>query len=77
MDFIKEMNDRTAYVNNVIDMYLPKESGYQKVVFEAMNYSVHAGGKRIRPIFMMEVAKLFGGNVEDVIKIRKCAEAVS
>lgn len=66
MDFIKEMNDRTAYVNNVIDMYLPKESGYQKVVFEAMNYSVHAGGKRIRPIFMMEVAKLFGGNVEDV-----------
>lgn len=66
MDFIKEMNDRTAYVNNVIDMYLPKESDYQKVVFEAMNYSVHAGGKRIRPIFMMEVAKLFGGNVEDV-----------
>ncbi len=66
MDFIKEMNDRTAYVNNVIDMYLPKESGYQKLVFEAMNYSVHAGGKRIRPIFMMEVAKLFGGNVEDV-----------
>ena len=66
MDFHKEMNDRTAYVNNVIDKYLPKECGHQRIVFEAMKYSVHAGGKRIRPIFMLEVAKLFGGNVEDV-----------
>ena len=55
MDFRKEMTDRTAYVNEVINSYLPAEEGYQKTVFEAMNYSVHAGGKRIRPIFMMNL----------------------
>lgn len=66
MDFRKEMTDRTAYVNEVINSYLPAEEGYQKTVFEAMNYSVHAGGKRIRPIFMMEVAKLFCGDLAQV-----------
>ncbi len=60
MDFRKELASRTEYVNEVLDMFLPDEEGYQKTVFEAMNYSVHAGGKRIRPIFMMESAKLFG-----------------
>ncbi len=66
MDFRTELTDRTAYVNQVINKYLPAEEGYQKTVFEAMNYSVHAGGKRIRPIFMMEVAKLFGGDLAQV-----------
>ena len=66
MDFRTELTDRTAYVNQVINQYLPAEEGYQKTVFEAMNYSVHAGGKRIRPIFMMEVAKLFGGDLAQV-----------
>lgn len=66
MEFRKELTDRTAYVNQVINEYLPAEDGYQKIVFEAMNYSVHAGGKRIRPIFMMEVAKLFDGELKEI-----------
>ena len=41
---------------------LPAEKGYQKTVFQAMNYSVLAGGKRIRPILMLETYKLFGGS---------------
>ena len=61
MDFQKELSSRIEYVNETLDMFLPEEEGYQKTVFEAMNYSVHAGGKRIRPIFMMESAKLFDG----------------
>lgn len=59
MDFREELASRIEEVNEIIDMFLPDVEGYQKLVFEAMNYSVHAGGKRIRPIFMMESAKLF------------------
>lgn len=66
MDFREELNARTEYVNRVLDEYLPEKAGYQKTVFEAMNYSVHVGGKRIRPIFMMETARLFGGFDEQV-----------
>lgn len=60
MNFHDELVSKTAYVNEVLEMFLPEENGYQKTVFEAMNYSVRAGGKRIRPIFMMESARLFG-----------------
>ena len=66
MDFQKELSSRTEYVNKVLDKFLPEENGHQKTVFEAMNYSVHAGGKRIRPIFMMESARLFGGMDESI-----------
>ena len=41
--------------------FLPKEEGYQKTILEAMNYSVSAGGKRLRPMLMLETYRMFGG----------------
>lgn len=46
----------------IVYRYLPGEEGYQKTVLEAMNYSMKAGGKRLRPMLMMETYRLFGGN---------------
>ncbi|MBQ5918625.1 MAG: polyprenyl synthetase family protein [Lachnospiraceae bacterium] len=66
MDFKEELLEKTEYVNNILRSYYPKEEGFQKVIFEAMNYSVEAGGKRLRPIFMMEVSKIFDGFNDDV-----------
>ena len=34
--------------------YMPEENGYQRTVFEAVNYSLLAGGKRLRPMFLYE-----------------------
>ena len=48
-------------VEKIIYSYLPKTEGYQKTCFEAMEYSVHSPGKRIRPILMMETFRMFGG----------------
>lgn len=45
----------------IVYRYLPSEEGFQKRVFEAMNYSMTAGGKRLRPVLMMETYRLFGG----------------
>lgn len=61
MDFEKELASKAEHVNSTIEQYLPKEEGFQKTIFEAMNYSVKAGGKRLRPILMEETFKLFGG----------------
>ncbi len=52
--------------DDIIFKYLPEEQGYSTTVISAMNYSVKAGGKRIRPIFMYETFKLFGGEGEIV-----------
>lgn len=46
----------------VIEKFLPKEEGLQRSVMEAMNYSVRAGGKRLRPSLMLLAYRMFGGD---------------
>lgn len=57
----EQLERYTREVEQVIEAYLPVEEGYQKHLLEAMNYSMKAGGKRLRPLFMREVYRLFGG----------------
>ena len=61
MEMREELKKRTGEVEAVVESYLPKEEGHQKTIFEAMNYSVRAGGKRLRPMLMQETYHLFGG----------------
>ena len=53
--------DRKKEVEQIVTSFLPKEEGYQKTVLEAMNYSVSAGGKRLRPMLMLATYRMFGG----------------
>ena len=61
MDIKAEIGRHTDEAEQIISSYLPKEEGYQKTVIEAMNYSFLAGGKRLRPILMLEPYRQFGG----------------
>lgn len=61
MIFNDELKARTQHVNAVIRDYLPKEEGFQKTVISAMNYSMEAGGKRLRPIMMECTYQMYGG----------------
>lgn len=62
MSFQQDMEEKVNRVNDLLESYLPKEEGFQKTIFEAMNYSVRVGGKRLRPILMEESYRMFGGN---------------
>lgn len=64
MNFNETLSEKTKRAQDVLEKYLPEEKGYQKKVLEAMNYSVMAGGKRLRPILMEESFRLFGGSGE-------------
>lgn len=64
MNFKETLDTKTNRAEAVLKKYMPKENGYQKRVLEAMNYSVLAGGKRLRPILMEESFLLFGGQGE-------------
>lgn len=66
MEMSKQLKAYTAEVEAVIEQYLPAETGPQKTVFEAMNYSMRAGGKRLRPLLMRETYRLFGGNGNEI-----------
>lgn len=61
VNFNEELKKRTEEAERVIRKYLPEESGFAKTMAEAMNYSMTAGGKRLRPILIRETYRLFGG----------------
>ena len=67
MDFKQELGKRTEAIENILAASMPKEEGYQKTIFEAMNYSLMAGGKRLRPMLIQETYRLFGGSHEAVV----------
>ncbi len=73
MNFNEELKIKVDMINNIIKEYLPKEEGMQQRVIEAANYSVEAGGKRIRPLIMLETYRLFGGKDEKIVYPFMCA----
>lgn len=60
--FMEELQQKVEHINDVLEKFLPTEEGQQRIIFEAMNYSVRAGGKRLRPILMEETYHMFGGS---------------
>lgn len=61
MSFKEELQNKTTEIETLLKTYLPEETGFQKTVLEAVNYSVLAGGKRLRPMLMRETYQMFGG----------------
>jgi len=61
MNFDEERRQRVVKIEEIINKFIPMEEGYQKTVTQAMNYSILAGGKRLRPMLMEETFHLFGG----------------
>ena len=61
MNFKLEQGKKVEVIESILKKYLPEQEGYQRVIMEAMEYSVMAGGKRLRPMLMQETFRLFGG----------------
>ena len=66
VSFQDEREVRVQEIEQIIKSYLPEETGYQKTVLQAMNYSMLAGGKRLRPMLMQETYHMFGGNGREI-----------
>ena len=62
LDFKVQKEQKVREIEDSLQNYLPKQKGYQKIIMEAMEYSLMAGGKRLRPMLMKETYTLFGGH---------------
>lgn len=76
MSFKSSLKYRVDYIEKLLKEHMPEEKGYQKTIFEAMNYSLKAGGKRLRPILTLEACRIVGGNEEDVIPFAIAIEMI-
>ena len=68
MEISDRIKSRARLCDDLLEGYLPDACGYAATVIDAMHYSLMAGGKRLRPILIMECAKLFGGAPGEVME---------
>ena len=61
MNFEEQRAEKVKEIEAILKEYLPSDLQNQNVIGEAMEYSLMAGGKRLRPMLMQEVYKMCGG----------------
>ena len=76
LDFQTKMNDYCALIESQLNIYLKRSDALKQILFDAMNYSVGAGGKRIRPIILLEFNRICGGKIEDALPFACALEMI-
>lgn len=74
MDFKENLNNKINMINNTLREYLKPK--YPERLYEAMSYSVFAGGKRLRPVLMLSACETVGGNMEDALPFACAMEMI-
>ena len=78
---MKDFNSRTELYKNYTHAYLSRlyeaaSDEPQKLLFDAIEYSLLAGGKRLRPIFAYEFCRMTGGNWENAVHFAAAIEMI-
>ena len=76
MDLRKYLADRKAIIDEALKRFLPAYEGYSKELIDAMNYSLFAGGKRLRPILCIAGAEAVGGDWKEVLPFACALEMI-
>lgn len=72
-------NQLNIYIDKAeqaLKQYMTIEDNPQKSIYQAMAYSLFAGGKRIRPVLMMAVCDMCGGNCDEVLPFAAAMEMI-
>jgi geranylgeranyl diphosphate synthase type II len=70
------LSNHKKRVDKALREYLPPDHTYPTIIFQAVRYSLFAGGKRIRPILCMAAAEALGGNPDEVLPVACALEMI-
>ena len=76
MDFKTELAGGKKWIEAELEKYINREEVPEKQLNVSMEYSLLAGGKRLRPILMRKVYELFGQDVKEIIPFAVAMEMV-
>ncbi|HEV8130794.1 MAG TPA: farnesyl diphosphate synthase [Acidobacteriota bacterium] len=63
-------------INQTLERLLPPATQFPQSIHEAMRYSIFAGGKRVRPILVLESGQAFGGHTETLLEAGAAVEMI-
>ena len=76
MDFKQELSKYQKIINNELEKYVKHEDCPEKILNNSMEYSLMAGGKRLRPILLLATYKLFKNDVNNCMTYAVAIEMV-
>ena len=76
MDLKQELKERCAYIEAALEKAVPEQKEFPPVIFEAMRYSLMAGGKRLRPMMVLAACEAVGGKKEDAVPFACALEMI-
>ena len=76
MKFKQNLKMYQDIVNNELEKYLRKEECPEKTLNNSMEYSLMAGGKRLRPILVLATYQLFKEDIEEAMPFAVAIEMV-
>ncbi len=76
MDFKQELIRYQEIIDNELNKYIDRKECPEKVLNESMEYSLLAGGKRLRPTLILATYKMFADNIEEAYMIASAMEMV-
>ncbi len=76
MNTKEKLKSYAELVENSLDAFLPDQAIAQKAVIDAMRYSLLAGGKRLRPVLLLEFCRICGGNINDALPFACALEMI-
>ena len=76
MEFTKLLKEKVAIVDSELKKYMDHEKNAQSDIYEAMSYSLMAGGKRLRPVIMLLTAEMCGGSEKEVLPFACALEMI-
>lgn len=76
MSMKNRLDGDIAEINNALRKYMAHGENPQQKIYEAMEYSLYAGGKRLRPVLMLETARMCGGDPAVVLPFACAMEMI-
>ncbi len=76
MDLQQEMKERCAYIEAALEKAVPQQGEFPPVIYDAMRYSLLAGGKRLRPMMLLAACEAVGGRKEDALPFACALEMI-
>ena len=76
MGFSEALMGKKDFVEDFLKEAIPNVSGPHEKLFESMRYSLDAGGKRLRPILLLEACSIVGGEAAKAIKFACAVEMI-
>ncbi len=74
MDYKNVLSERIELINNSLKDYIKPK--YPEILYEAMNYSVFAGGKRLRPVLLVSACEAVGGDINKALPFACALEMI-